>query len=157
MLDIFYKNNDLLILNQEKKWISFNIESKEVFLDGYNVTFSWEYEKSAILLEVKEYNKKLFYNFLIDSKHIVIITEDSFELKEEILDFIWDVDILIITSSKEACKIFESIESKIVIPYWEGKDIFLNTLWQVTPEIESYRQKWELPIDNTEFVNLSLQ
>ena len=156
MLDIFYKKDDLIIQNSDKKSIRFNIETKQVFLDDYDVTFPWEYEKSAILLEVKEYKEKLFYNFLIDGKHLVIITEDNFEIKEEISDFFWDVDILVIVSSKEACKIFESIEAKIVIPYGEAKDIFLQTLWQHTEEVSTYRQKWELPFDATEFVNLAL-
>lgn len=156
MLDIYYKKENLIIENSDKKWISFNTITKEVFLDNYNVTFPWEYEKSAILLEVKEYKDNLFYNFLIDWKHVVIITEDNFELKEEISDFFWDVDLLLITWTREACKLFESIESKIVIPYWEWKDIFLNTLGQHTEEVEKYRQKWELPTDNTEIVNLQL-
>ena len=154
MLDIFYEKENLLIKNVEKKWISFNTETKEVFLDWYNVSFPWEYEKSNILLEVKEYKQNLFYNFLIDSKHIVIITSDSFELKEEISDFFWDVDILIITWTKQACTLFESIEAKIVIPYGEAKDIFLNTLGQHSEELDKYKQKWELPIDATEFINL---
>ena len=34
--------------------------------------------------------------------------------------------------------------------------IFLNTLWQNIEEVQTYKQKWELPIDNTEFVNLAL-
>lgn len=156
MLDIFYKKNDLIIQNSDKKEINFNIETKKVLLDWYDVTFPWEYEKSAILLEVKEYKQNLFYNFLIDWKHLVIITEDNFEIKEEISDFIWDVDILVIVSSKESYKIFENIEAKIVIPYWEAKDIFLQTLWQHTPEVSTYKQKWELPIDNTEFINLQV-
>jgi hypothetical protein len=56
-------------------------------LEDYNVSFPGEYEKSAILLEVKKYKENLYYNFLIDSKHVVIITEDNIELKEEISDF----------------------------------------------------------------------
>jgi hypothetical protein len=154
MLDIVYKKENLLIENSDKKWISFNIESKQVTLNWYDVSFPWEYEKSNILLEVKEYKWNLFYNFLIDSKHIVIITEDNFELDEEISDFFWDVDILVITWTKEATKLFESIEAKIVLPYGESKDIFLNTIGQHTEEIDKYRQKWELPIDSTEFINL---
>jgi len=156
MLDIFYKKENLIIENSDKKWISFNINTKEVFLEDYNVSFPGEYEKSAILLEVKKYKENLYYNFLIDGKHIVIITEDNIELKEEISDFFWDVDLLIIIGSKDACKLFESIEAKIVLPYGESKDIFLNTLWQHCEEVEKYKQKWELPIDNTEFINLKL-
>jgi hypothetical protein len=40
MLDIFYKNNDLIIQNSNKKEIDFNIETKKVLLDGYDVTHS---------------------------------------------------------------------------------------------------------------------
>ena len=156
MLDIFYKKENLIIENSDKKWISFNINTKEVFLEDYSVSFPGEYEKSSILLEVKKYKENLYYNFLIDSKHIVIITEDNIELKEEISDFFWDVDLLIIIGSKEACKLFESIEAKIVLPYGESKDIFLNTLWQHPEEVEKYKQKGELPIDSTEFINLKL-
>ena len=157
MLEIFYKQKDLIIQNSDKKNIKFNIENKTILLDDFDITFPWEYEKSGILVETKEYAWELFYNFLIEGKHLVIITKDNFELKEEILDFFGDVDILIIIWTKEAAKIFESIESKIVIPYGESKDIFLNTLWQNVEEIDVYKQKWELPIDTTEFVNLKVK
>ena len=156
MLDILYKGDSLLITDSNKKSIDFDYKSNKVLLDWYDVTFPWEYEKSWILLEVKEYNNYLFYNFLIDQKHLVIITEDNFEIKESILEFLWDVDILIIKWSKDATKIFENIEAKIVIPYGEWKDLFLNSLWQQSEEVSVYKQKWELPIDNTEFVNLWL-
>ena len=156
MLDIFYKNNNLIIVDSNKKEIKFDYENNKVELDSYDVTFPWEYEKSAILLEVKEYDNKLFYNFLIDGKHLVIIPDDNFEIKEDILEFFGDVDILIIKWSQASAKIFENIESKIVIPYGEAKDIFLNTLWQHIEEIDTYKQKGELPIDSTEFVNLWL-
>lgn len=154
MLDIFYEWKKLLIEDSDTKWISFNTETKQVFLDWYDVSFPWEYEKSNILLEVKEYLDNLFYHFLIDTKHLVIVTSDNFELKEEISDFFWDVDVLVIIWTKEACKLFESIEAKIVVPYGEAKDIFLNTLGQHIEELDRYKHKWELPIDNTEFVNL---
>lgn len=154
MIEIYNKANNLLIQDSNKKEIILNIESIEVKLDWFDVSYPWEYEKSWILLEVKEFEEKLFYNFLIESKHIVIIPSDSFELKEEILTFFWDVDILIIKWTKEAAKIFENIEAKIVIPYWESKDIFLNTLGQHIVEEDIYKLKWEFSIDNTEFVNL---
>ena len=156
MLDIFYKWKNLVIQNWEKKAIEFDTENKTVLLDWFDVTFPWEYEKSEILLEVKEYNSDLYYNFLIDGKHLVIITKDNFELKEEISDFFWDVDILVIIWTKDATKIFENIEAKIVIPYGEAKDIFLQTLGQHIEEVETYKQKWELPFDTTEFVNLKV-
>jgi hypothetical protein len=70
-----------------------------------------------------------------------VVPSDSFELKEEILSFFGDVDILLITGTKDAAKVFENIEAKLVIPYGEGKDIFLNTLGQHTQEVDSYKVK----------------
>jgi len=157
MLDIFYENDNLIIQNSDKKNINFDYKQKKVLLDGYDVSFPWEYEKSGILLEVKEYKDNLYYNFLIDGKHLVIITEDNFEITEEISDFFGDVDILVIVWTKEATKIFENIEAKIVIPYWEAKDIFLQSLGQHIEELDTYKQKGELPFDTTEFVNLKLK
>jgi len=156
MLEIFYKNDNLSILDSEKKEINFDYKNNKVYLDWFDVTFPGEYEKAWILLEVKEYENNLFYNFLVDWKHLVIIPTSNFELKEEILSFFGDVDILIIKWAKESTKIFENIEAKIVIPYGEWKDLFLNSLWQNIEEVKTYKQKWELPIDSTEFVNLAL-
>jgi len=154
MLDIKYKNSDLIINDWEKKEISFNIVSKKVILDWFDISYSWEYEKSGILVEVKEYQEELYYNFLIDKKRLVIITKDNFELKEEILSFFGDVDVLVIIGTKESAKVFESIEAKMVIPYGESKDMFLHTLGQNVEEVKSYKVKWDFTLDSTEFVNL---
>ena len=154
MLDIKYKNSDLIIADWEKKEISFNIVSKKVILDWFDISYSWEYEKSGILVEVKEYQEELYYNFLIDKKRLVIITKDNFELKEEILSFFGDVDVLVIIGTKESAKVFESIEAKMVIPYGESKDMFLHTLGQNVEEVKSYKVKWDFSLDSTEFVNL---
>lgn len=154
MLDIFYEHENLIIKNSQKNQIVFNTKNNEVFIDDFLVSYPWEYEKSSILLEVLEYQGSLFYNFLNSWKHVVIVTNDNFELKEEILSFFGDVDLLIIIWSKNSAKIFESIEAKVVIPYDEGKDVFLNTLWQHIEEVSEYKMKWELPLDATTFVNL---
>ncbi len=154
MLSIKYKESELIISDSEKNEISFNIQNKKTILDGFDISYPWEYEKSWILVETKKYRDELYYNFLVDKKRLVIISNDSFELKEEILTFFWDVDILIIIGSRESAKIFESIEAKLVIPYGEGKDMFLHTLWQNIEEESSYKIKNEFNLDSTEFVNL---
>jgi hypothetical protein len=64
---------------------------------------------------------------------------------------------LIIRGSKESAKLFENIEAKLVVPYTESKDIFLNTLGQHIEEVASYKIKAELSIDVTEFVNLEIK
>jgi hypothetical protein len=97
MIEVSYKNADTIaIKNADKKEIFFNISDKTVHMEDYDVTHPGEYEKSGNLLEVKIYTDLLFYKFLIDGKHMCIVTSDSFELKEEIVSFFGDVDILII-------------------------------------------------------------
>jgi len=157
MLELKNNAGIITILDSNKTEITFETESNNVYLDKFGVSYPGEYEKSGILLEVKEYNNNLFYHFLVDTKHIVIENTDSVDLKEEILTFFGDVDILIIRGSKEAAKLFENIEAKLVVPYTEGKDIFLNTLGQHIEEVSSYKIKAELSIDTTEFVNLEIK
>ena len=151
------KNNSWVVSveTSSKSKISLDTKNSEVNIDDLNVVHPGEFEKSWILLEVKEYANILFYSFTIEGKHLVIITNDVFELKEEILSFFWDVDILIIVWSKESAKIFENIEARIVVPYGDGKSSFLTTLWQHSEEVTSYKVKWEFSIDSTEFVNLA--
>jgi len=154
MIELFNKSGVISVEINTKNKITFNTDTLEVKIDNLSVVYPGEYEKSGILSIVKEYNNILFYSFTVDTKHLVIITNDNFELKEEILSFFWDVDILIIIWSKESAKIFENIEARLVVPYWEWKSIFLTTLWQHIEEVESYKVKWEFSLDSTEFVNL---
>lgn len=154
MLEFFYKWDNLVIVNDNKKEINFSLQEKTVLLDGFDINFPWEYEKSEILLEVMEKQENLFYKFNAEKVRIVILTSDSFELNEENLSFFWDVDVLILPWTKNAVKIYENIEAKLVLPYGEEKDIFFNTLAQHKEAVKSYKLKWELAGDITEFVNL---
>lgn len=154
MIELKKEASKIYISAASKKDIIFDIQSRNVVLDGYDVSYPWEYEKSWILWEVKEYSGALFYHFLVDGKHIVFVPTDSFELKEEIVSFFGDVDILVIHGSKQGAKIFENIEAKLVVPYGEEKDIFLTTLGQHTEWVSTYKVKSEFALDATEFVNL---
>lgn len=154
-MEIRNKNNILEIESNSKSIIYFDEAKKQLKIDDLDVSYPWEYEKSGILLEVKEYSDNLFYSFSVDWNHILFVLTDDFELKEEILSFFGDVDVLIIYWTKKSVKIFENIEARVVIPYWEGKSIFLQTLGQNTEEVSSFKLKWEYSADNTEFVNLA--
>lgn len=155
MVDFSYKGKELVIATKEKKEIVFHTEKNTVSLDGYDVTHPWEYEKSGILLEVKEVGETLFYKFLILGYHLVIVQSDNFELTENTLGFFGDVDVLIIKGTKAGVKIYENIEAKLVIPYGEEKEIFLNSLAQTKEAVDTYKLKGELNGEITEFVNLN--
>ena len=145
----------LEVESNSKNIVSFDPIKNEIKIDDLSVSYPGEYEKSGILLEVKDYQNNLFYSFAIDWIHVFFILADEFELKEEIISFFGDVDVLVILWTKKSVKIFENVEARVVIPYWEGKDLFLQTLGQNIPEVSSYKTKWEFGIDNTEFVNLA--
>lgn len=149
------KKKNILEIESDSKWIIyFDEETKEVKIWDLIVSYPWEYEKSGILLEVKEYSWELFYSFAVESKHIFFVLTDNFELKEEIVSFFWDVDVLIIVWTKKSVNIFENIEARVVIPYGEGKDLFLQSLWQNISPVSNYKLKSDLSLENTEFVNL---
>ena len=149
------KKKNILEIESDSKWIIyFDEETKEVKIWDLIVSYPWEYEKSGILLEVKEYSWELFYSFAVDSKHIFFVLTDNFELKEEIVSFFWDVDVLIIVWTKKSVNIFENIEARVVIPYGEVKDLFLQSLGQNISPVSNYKLKSDLSLENTEFVNL---
>lgn len=153
-MDFRYNSEILEIEASSKNKVFFDEKTGELKIEDLNISHPWEYEKSGILVEVKKYQNNLFYSFSIDTKHILFVLNDDFELKEEILTFFGDVDVLVIVWTKKSIKIFENIEARVVIPYWEGKDLFLQTLWQNLEEVKNFKTKSELPNDTTEFVNL---
>jgi len=154
MLQVSYNGDNLVISDSNKKDIEFNTTTLEMKLDGFDVTHPGEYEKSGILLEVKSYEDKLFYHYLVDGKHTVFVPYDEFKLEEEILTFFGDVDILVIHGSKNAAKVFENIEAKMVIPYGDSQSAFLTAAGQHTEPVKSHKIKWDFALDATEFVNL---
>lgn len=157
MIEIKSAGNEIFLKTSENVNITLNTETNSVEMEGFDVTYPWEYEKAGILLEVKEYDAKLFYHFVIDGKHVVIVNTETLELKEEIVSFFGDVDILLIHGSKTSAKLFENIEAKVVVPFWEGKDVFLNTLGQHIEEVPVAKIKSEMPLDNTEFYNIEIK
>lgn len=154
MLEIKKNADSIVVVNSDKKEISLGTNESKVVLDTLEVNFPWEYEKSEILLEVKQYGDNLFYNFTTEWKTIVYFYDENFEIKEEIMSFFGDVDLLIIRGSKESVKVFENIEARVVVAFGEGKDIFLNTLGQHKEAVKLFKFKADTSLDTTEFVNL---
>lgn len=155
MLEIKQDGNIITAVNSDKAEIKIDTESTNVEINGFNVNFPWEYEKWGVLLEVKEYKENLFFNFVSEGKHLTFIASDKFELEEKILKFLNNIDILVIKWSKESAKIFENIESKVVIPYWDQKSWFFLAQGQNPEEVKAYKQKWDLVWDQIEYINLA--
>ncbi len=154
MIELQNQGNILKIKNSENASIEVDTVSKTVSIQNFGVDFPWEYEKSWVLVEVKEYEEKLFYSIVTESKTLLVIFEESFEMKEEITSFFGDVDILLIIGTKNSPKIVENIEARVVVPFGEGKDLFLHTLGQHKEEIDVFKLKADMGTENTEYINL---
>lgn len=154
MLEIKKSGSTFTVTNDEKVAILFNSESKSLSIDGFDLNHPGEYEKGGVLIEVKEYQNSLFYNFVSERKHITFVVTDTFEIKEEILKFLSKIDILFIKGTKESAKIFDNIESKAVVPYGDAKSSFFLALWQNPESQSSLKVKWDLSGDDILYVNL---
>ncbi len=156
MLEIFNENTLLKVKNSDNKVIVVDTVNKKVSIDDFGIDYPGEYEKSWILSEVFEYEQKLFYAIHNEQKLIMVIFDEVNEIKEELLEFFGDVDVLLVAWTKNMQKLIENIETRVVIPFGEGKDVLLNTLWQHKEEISSFKLKQEMWEENTEYVNLAL-
>lgn len=150
-MDFTKKDNSLTIKTDSNVVVDF--DKKEISVDDYNINFPWEYEKSWVLVEVKEYGEKNFYSLKVWGHSVVVIFDEKFEIKEEILSFFGDVDVLIINGTKEAKSVSDNIEARVIIPFGEQKDIFINQLGKEIEPTNKYKYKNNVQ-DESVYVNL---
>lgn len=151
-MDIAKKWN-AIVLSGEKKEIVF--ENWEIIVDSLKINFPGEYEKSWVMIHVIEKNDKLIYQLKFLDKNIWYISFDELEIDEEVSNFFWDIDILIMKWSKQSVKIFENLETKNIVPYGEQKDIFFSTLWQTIEPVVSQKIKEAIWENEVTFINLA--
>lgn len=147
------KKWDAIILSWDKKEIVF--ENWEITVDSLKINFPGEYEKSSVMVHVIEKNDKLIYQLRFLDKNVWYISSDILDIDEEVTNFFWDIDILIIKWSKQSAKIFENLETKYIVPYGEQKDIFFSTLGQTIEPVSTVKIKdiiWENEVN---FINLA--
>jgi len=147
------KKWDAIILSGDKKEVVF--ENWEITVDSLKINFPGEYEKSSIMVHVIEKNDKLIYQLKFLDKNIWYISFDSLEIDEEVTNFFWDIDILIMKWSKQSAKIFENLETKYIVPYWEQKDIFFSTLGQTIEPVATAKIKDAIWENEVNFINLA--
>ena len=137
-MELLKKNGNIVIVS-EKREIEF-LENA-IVLDGMDIDFPGEYEKSGFLLAMHEIQDKRLFCVRIEGKNIAYIPTDTLEITEEVVDFFGNIDILVILGDKNSTKIFENLETYIVLPYGPEKDLFLTALGQHSEAIEKYKVK----------------
>ena len=150
----FLERNNSVVIISDKKEIIFSDDT--LSLDGMTINFPGEYEKSGFLLSVMEEGGKLLFSIRVEDHDIAYMSTDTLEITESIADFFSNTDILILPGTKNAAKIYENLDGRIVIPFGAEKSLFLSTLGQNNVEqVSRYKTKeTDFEGDNTVFVNL---
>ncbi|MDD5197696.1 MAG: hypothetical protein PHN60_02445 [Candidatus Gracilibacteria bacterium] len=138
-MDITSRNNQIVITS-DKKEIIFQSPSS-ILLDGMMIDFHGEYEKSGFLATFHEVEGKSLFTLRVEGKNIAYVPTDTLEVTEKVVDFLGNIDILILPGDKSATKIFENLEARMVVPYGEETPIFLSSLGQNIEMVEKYKTK----------------
>lgn len=145
--------NDQIVIISEKKEVSFQPTS--VTIDGMVIDFPGEYEKSGFLLTHHELQGKPLFTLRIEGKNIAYIPTDTLEITEDVVDFFGNIDLLILPGDKAATKIFENLETRVVLPYGSEKVLFLSSLGQNIEPVEKYKTKEsDFESDTAVFLNI---
>ncbi len=151
-MDFLKNQNGNVVISSEKKEITLN--DNQITVDGMVIDFPGEYEKSGILIQVKEENEKLYFTLQVEGKIIAFVPHAEWEIHDELINFFWKASILITLADKVNTKLVEVLEPLLIVPYGEGKDVFLSSLGQSAEPTDRYKVK-ELDLDGAAvYVNL---
>lgn len=146
-----------------EKWIlSFVYEKAAVVfaepirIDGYDIDYPWEYEKSGIIAEVRDYGDVQVTRFTAGDKTILFLPDTIESMTSQMTQFAGDVDILIVPGRKELQKIIESIDARVVIPYGPTKSALFGVFGQnLEPESKKVLKAGDYDDEHTLFVHLA--
>lgn len=88
-----------------------------------------------------EVEGKQLFTLRVEGKNIAYVPTDTLEVTEKVVDFLGNIDILILPGDKNATKIFENLEARMVVPYGEETPLFLSSLGQNIEMVDKYKTK----------------
>ncbi len=152
-MDITSRDNQIVITS-DKKEIIFQSPTS-IILDGMTIDFFGEYEKSGFMATYHEVEGKSLFTLRVESKNIAYVPMDTLEITEKVVDFLGNIDILIIPGNKNSTKIFENLEARMVVPYGEESPVFLSSLGQNIELVDKYKTKEvDFETESTVFVRV---
>ena len=152
-MEITSRNNQIVITS-DKKEIIFESPTS-IVLDTMAIDFFGEYEKSGFLATFHEVEGKNLFTLRIEGKNIAYIPTDTLEITEKVVNFLGNIDILILPGNKNSTKIFENVEARMVIPYGEETPVFLSSLGQNIEMVDKYKTKEvDFETESTVFVRV---
>jgi len=148
-------NQNVLTITTDKKLVTFGPEG--LAIDGLAITMPGEYEKSGILLQTRLIGENLVHELQIERKIVGYVPPEVLEASEEIIAFFDELDVLLVSGSKSDVQIFETLEARMVVPFGEFRDAFLQTVGQAGLEaVDKYKTKEaDFSGETTVFVKLA--
>ena len=129
-MDITSRDNQIVITSDKKEIVFKNSDS--IILDGMMIDFHGEYEKSGFMTTFHEVEGKPLFSLRVEGKNIAYIPTDTLEITENVVDFLGNIDILILPGNKNSTK---------VVPYGEETPLFLSSLGQNIEMVDKYKTK----------------
>ena len=135
-MDFIYKNNSVQI-ESEKKIIL--LWTDMVDIDGLIVEMAWEYEKSGFLAYAHETADMCIYQIRVEGYSVGYIPAQYSDLSWEQLDFLWDLDVLVMPTSKTSIPLLEKIEPSFLITYGETSHELATAMGVSEPQTSKYK------------------
>lgn len=137
-MELFEQNGHVAIVSEKREIL---LGDGFVKIEGMKIDFPGEYEKSGILVHVADHPSGLLFSLRMEDRDIAYIETDVLEITEEIADFFRDVDLLVLKGTRNAVKLFENLEARLVVPYGEEKSAFLTALGQNVEPVAKYKTR----------------
>lgn len=137
-MDFIYKNNTLTI-DSEKKEIT--LSENSVTLDGLSLEMPGEYEKWGFLAYATTDTDTLIVEMRIEGYRVGYIPHILADLSSATLDFLGDLDILVMPSGKGSVALIEKIEPRMVVTYGDTAHELATAMGVTDPAVEKYRLK----------------
>ena len=137
-MDFLYKNNTLSI-ESEKKTIEFHSES--INLDGLILEMAGEYEKWGFLAYCHDTADNRIYQLRAEGYSIGYLPTIVADLTAPELDFLGDLDVLIMPTGKGSIALIEKIEPRMIVTYGETAHELATHMGISEPPVLKYRLK----------------
>lgn len=126
-----------------------------VSVDGYDMSFAWEYERRGIFVETRTSHEHALYIITIDSKTLIYLPTGTTVDDLEALRDVNNKDLVIFPASETLWKTVETWEASVVVPYGSGAKTLMNKLAQTVEPTASVNIKpSDLESETTRFVLL---
>ncbi len=151
-MELQEQNGALVIISDKREIV---LSENSVTVEGMKIDFPGEYEKSGILIHAADHGSNLLFTLRLEDRDVAYIPSDELEITESVADFFRDVDLLVLKGSKNAVKLYENLEARVVVPYGESKATFLAALGQNVEATAKFKTKEsDFEGDMGVFVNL---